>query len=99
MATTKSRQTKSRAELPRYADYGAISLSHDQLRRIFKHGYKSHPIADGSRSGTVRIARLNDGSWWVEKRGETIFWAHRWFLLPEVVGERAAKIDAYVSSL
>lgn len=78
-----------------YAREQGVTLTKGQLEAIFPRGWKSHPVRD-SGSEAVRLAHMKDGTWWAEWRGEAVFWASRWWKIPNVVGSRAQAIDQFV---
>lgn len=86
---------KSKHELPQYATKKGFDLTFGQLSQILKG--RHHPVFDGSQP--VRIAQTNDGRWWAEWTGQTVFWARRWYELPKIVGERAKKINTYIDEI
>lgn len=47
---------------------------------------------------SYRIAKTSDGNYWLEWRSDFIFWASRWFQMPDVVGKRVEKIKELVES-
>lgn len=74
-----------------------VDLTHSQFQHIFKKGYKSHPCKN--MRGMVTLAQTSNGVWWAEWRGEAVFWASRWYAVPQVVGERAKAIEEFVGQL
>lgn len=88
---------KSKHELPQYATRRGFDLTFDQLYKIFLKKGRNHPVFNGAEP--VRIAQTKDGRWWAEWKGQTVFWASRWYEIPKAVGERAKKINTYIGEI
>lgn len=88
----------SRQTIPQYAEYGSITLTKWQFLTICKRGEGRRKILQ-SYNAAVRVTQTKDKKVWVEWKGDTVFWASRWYEVPAVTWERAQKIDAFVKGL
>ena len=79
---------KSRQDLPRYAEYDAITLTREQFFAFCKT-HRSPWYSNYNE--TIRVTRTKDGNVWAEVKGDVVFWANRWHQIPKTVYPRAKK--------
>lgn len=91
--------------MPLYAKTKYICISGRQLRKITRN---RNPFKDDSPnynsivdSKGYKITQKKDGSWWVlnYRAGAPLFAPDYWWRIPDVVAERAKKIEEFVESL
>lgn len=100
MATASYRQN-----MPLYAKQDAINVSGEQLKVILRgrNPFKFEPLNYKyiyDRKG-YRIARLKNGTWWVEnfRDGAPLFAPDLWWPISDAAGERAQKLAEFVKTL